>query len=58
VPGAGPLGEIVGGLGLGTWGTAAEFHRIKRKKAAGKRSWLDIVVSIIQKLLVVFRKSK
>ncbi len=58
VPGAQTLGEILGGLGLGAWSTAEEFHRIKRKTATGDRSWWTIFLEIVRKLLEAFRKSK
>lgn len=56
VPGAAPLGEIIGGVGLASWGTAAQFHRIKKQHAAVEKSWLDILLQIINKILKSWRR--
>ncbi len=56
VPGGQPLGEIVGGAGLASWSTAAQFHRIKKRKAAGDRTWLDLLLEIINKILKTWRR--
>ena len=56
IPGAGPLGEIVGGAGLASWSTAAQFHRIKKRRAANERTWWDLVLEIINKILKTWRR--
>ncbi len=56
VPGGQPLGEIVGGLGLTSWGTAASMHRIKKRRAANERTWWDLLLEIISKILKTWRQ--
>lgn len=56
VPGGQPLGEIVGGAGLASWTTAAQMHRIKKRRAANDRTWLDILLEIINKILKTWRR--
>ncbi len=56
IPGTQALGGILASVGTTAWGTAAQFHRIKERRAAGQNTWLDIVLSIIRKILATLRE--